>query len=150
MAGQAGFRRLVLRSDRRALIPRPETEGLVDLLLARVSSGSVADVGTGTGALALALASEGKFTTVLATDVSAAALAVAAENRAMTGIDIVLTRGDLCAPLRPGGFDAIVSNPPYLSAAEYAGLESGVRDWEPESALVGGIGGCGDHLPPAG
>jgi len=142
VAGQVGFRRLVLRSDQRALIPRPETEGLVDLLLARVSSGSVADVGTGTGALALALASEGRFTTVLATDVSAAALAIAAQNRAMSGIDIALIRGDLCAPLRPGGFDAIVSNPPYLSAAEYAGLESGVRDWEPESALVGGIGGA--------
>ncbi len=55
---------------------------------------------------------------------------------------MALVRGDLCAPLRPGAFDALVSNPPYLSAAEYAGLESGVRDWEPESALVGGAGGA--------
>jgi release factor glutamine methyltransferase len=141
VAGRAGFRRLVLRSDRRALIPRPETEGLVDLLLARVRGGTVADVGTGTGALALALASEGRFTAVVATDLSAAALALAQENIAETGLPVGLVRCDLCAALRPGAFDALVSNPPYLSLAEYAALDSGVRDWEPEGALVGGLGG---------
>jgi release factor glutamine methyltransferase len=142
VAGRAGFRRLVLRSDRRALIPRPETEGLVDLLLARVRGGTVADVGTGTGALALALASEGRFTAVVATDLSAAALALAGENVADSGLPVRLVRSDLCAALRPGVFDALVSNPPYLSLAEYAALDSGVRGWEPEGALVGGPGGA--------
>jgi release factor glutamine methyltransferase len=141
VAGRAGFRRLVLRSDGRALIPRPETEGLVDLLLARVRGGMVADVGTGTGALALALASEGAFTTVVATDVSDAALALARENVAETGLRVGLVQSDLCAALRPGVFDALVSNPPYLSMAEYTALDQAVRVWEPEGALVGGTGG---------
>jgi release factor glutamine methyltransferase len=142
VAARAGFRRLVLRSDGRALIPRPETEGLVDLLLARVRGGMVADVGTGTGALALALASEGGFTQVVASDVSRAALALARENMMETGIRVRLLQGDLCAALRPGAFDALVSNPPYLSMAEYAALDPGVRGWEPEGALVGGQGGA--------
>jgi release factor glutamine methyltransferase len=141
VSGRIGFRHLVLRSDRRALIPRPETEGLVDLLLSRVRTGVVADVGTGTGALALALAGEGAFETVLGIDLSAGAIALAAENRAATGIRIALVQGDLCTALRPGAFDALVSNPPYLSAAEYSGLEPGVRDWEPGCALVGGWSG---------
>jgi release factor glutamine methyltransferase len=142
VATRAGFRRLVLRSDGRALIPRPETEGLVDLLLARLRGGIVADVGTGTGALALALACEGGFTQVVASDVSRAALALARENVVETGLRVRLLQGDLCAALRPGAFDALVSNPPYLSMAEYAALDPGVRGWEPESALVGGQGGA--------
>jgi release factor glutamine methyltransferase len=142
VAGRAGFRRLSLRSDRRALIPRPETEGLVDLLLARVHGGAVLDIGTGTGALALALASEGTFTTVTATDLSADALALARQNVKEAGVPVDLVRSDLCAALRPGAFDALASNPPYLSGAEYAALDSGVRDWEPEEALVGGLEGA--------
>src|SRR6476469_7745369 len=78
--GWAGFRHLMLRSDARALIPRPETEGLVDLVLSRIRTGRVADVGTGTGCLALSLATEGAFGAVLAVDRSAAALALAREN----------------------------------------------------------------------
>ncbi|HET7240688.1 MAG TPA: hypothetical protein VFI77_05995, partial [Gemmatimonadales bacterium] len=70
VVGRAGFRRLVLRSDRRALIPRPETEGLVDLLLGKVRSGRAADVGTGSGCLALSLATEGDFGKVIATDLA--------------------------------------------------------------------------------
>jgi release factor glutamine methyltransferase len=142
VAGRTGFRRMVLRSDRRALIPRPETEGLVDLLLARVRGGTVADVGTGSGALALALASEGGFTAVVATDLFADALALARENVAETGLPVRLVRSDLCAALGPAAFDALVSNPPYLSLAEYAALDPGVREWEPDGALVGGPGGA--------
>jgi release factor glutamine methyltransferase len=138
VVGRIGFRRLVLRSDRRALIPRPETEGLVDLLLARVRTGRVADIGTGTGCLALSLALEGSFDLVIASDLSAEALGLAEENRRDAAATVRLVRGDLCAPLADAALDALVSNPPYLSAAEYAGLDPSVRDWEPALALAGG------------
>ena len=141
VVGRVGFRRLVLRSDRRALIPRPETEGLVDHLLARVRTGRVADVGTGTGCLALSLALEGSFDLVLAGDLSVEALALAEENRRGANARVSLFRGDLVAPLAEGALDALVSNPPYLSAAEYAGLDPSVRDWEPQLALESGADG---------
>jgi release factor glutamine methyltransferase len=141
VTGTIGFRHLLLRSDRRALIPRPETEGLVDLLLARVRTGRVADVGTGTGALALSLAAEGSFSAVVGVDLSPEALSLARENRDRTGGRVALVRGDLCGPLGDGAFDALVSNPPYLSAGEYAALDPSVRDWEPELALRSGSDG---------
>jgi len=141
VAGRTGFRRLSLKSDRRGLIPRPETEGLVDLLLARVRTGRVADVGTGSGCLALCLAAEGSFSHIVGVDRSAEALALARENRGLVGVQVYLVQGDLCAPLRPGAFDALVSNPPYLSNAEYAALDGAVKNWEPREALVGGADG---------
>lgn len=141
-AGWVGFRTLRLRSDRRALIPRPETEGLVDLLLARVRTGKVADIGTGSGCLALSLAAEGGFAVVWAVDQSADALAQAAENRAMVAnVSVHLVRGDLCRPFRSNALDAIVSNPPYLTDQEYAGLDPSVKRWEPAAALVSGADG---------
>ena len=141
VSGWAGFRRLVLRSDRRALIPRPETEGLVDLLLGRVRTGRVADVGTGSGCLALSLATEGGFDQVMGIDLEAEPLALARENRELTGAPVALMQGDLCAPLRDGCLDALVSNPPYLTTAEYSGLDPAVRDWEPAVALESGADG---------
>jgi release factor glutamine methyltransferase len=141
VAGRIGFRRLILRADRRALIPRPETEGLVDLLLARVRGGRVADVGTGGGALALSLAQEGGFERVLGVDLSAEALALAQENRRTLGFGIDLARGDLCAPIAAEALDALVSNPPYLTDREYATLDPSVRAWEPRAALAGGPDG---------
>lgn len=141
VTGWSGFRRLSLHSDRRALIPRPETEGLVDLVLERVRTGRVADLGTGTGCLALSLALEGSFDQVVGVDCSAAALELAGLNRKQVGADVSLVQGDLCAPLKKGTFDALVSNPPYLTAAEYAGLDGSVRDWEPAMALVSGEDG---------
>jgi len=101
----------------------------------------VADIGTGTGCLALSLAAEGEFAEVIGVELSADALALAGENRALTGLPVALVRGDLCAPLRSGGLDALVSNPPYLTAGEYAVLDPSVRDWEPRSALDGGADG---------
>ena len=141
--GRAGFRHLDLVSDHRALIPRPETEGLVDLLLGVVRTGRLADIGTGSGCLALSLATEGGFSEVVATDISSAALSLARENRDRTGAPVLLVQGDLCGPLRVGAFDALVSNPPYLTMDEYAALDPSVRAWEPREALVGGADGLG-------
>jgi release factor glutamine methyltransferase len=143
VTGWTGFRHLTLRTDRRALIPRPETEGLVDLVLARVPGGRVADVGTGTGCIGLSLASEGPYE-VIGVDVSPEALALAAENRRMTAIaELALVRGDLCTPLRDDALDALVANLPYLTSEEYAELDPSVKRWEPALALDGGPDGLG-------
>jgi release factor glutamine methyltransferase len=143
VTGTTGFRHLSLRSDQRALIPRPETEGLVELLLERLRTGVVADVGTGSGCLALSLALEGSFSYVVGIDRSRDAIALARENssslRTGTRVDLVL--GDLCRPLRRAAFDALISNPPYLTAEEHAALDPSVREWEPALALVGGLDG---------
>lgn len=141
VTGIAGFRRLTLGSDRRALIPRPETEGLVELVLARVSHGRIADIGTGSGCIALSLADEGEFDLVVGVDRSPEALALARENRDQLGLLVEFVEGDLCEPLRGELWDALVSNPPYLTSGEYQGLDRSVRDWEPEGALSDGPDG---------
>jgi release factor glutamine methyltransferase len=141
IVGRHGFRSLNFRTDRRALIPRPETEGLVDLLLGRVRSGRVADIGTGTGCIALSLAAEGDFEQVTAVDSSAEAMALAKENRDALGLRVSLVQADLCAPLRPGSMDAMISNPPYLTEGEYLALDASVKSWEPAAALVSGPDG---------
>jgi release factor glutamine methyltransferase len=141
VTGIAGFRRLTLGSDRRALIPRPETEGLVELVLARVSHGRIADIGTGSGCIALSLADEGEFDLVVGVDRSPKALALARENRDQLRLPVEFVEGDLCEPLRGELWDALVSNPPYLTSGEYQGLDRSVRDWEPEGALSDGPGG---------
>jgi release factor glutamine methyltransferase len=142
--GRVSFRTLTLRLDRRALIPRPETEGLVEHALALVAPGGVAaDVGTGSGCLALALAEEGRFERVVAVDNSAAAVALARENVGLIQprVPVDVVRGDLVEPLRGRRWRLIVSNPPYLSAGEYASLDPSVRDYEPFDALVSGPDG---------
>jgi release factor glutamine methyltransferase len=141
VTGRIGFRHLSLTSDARALIPRPETEGLVELLLQRVRTGRVADIGTGSGCIALSLATEGAYDEVTAVDLSAEALAVARHNRDLAGVRVALVQADLCAPLRQDSFDALISNPPYLTAEEYSSLDVSVRDWEPALALVSGEDG---------
>jgi release factor glutamine methyltransferase len=141
VSGLAGFRKLVLRSDARALIPRPETEGLVDLVLSRCATGLAADVCTGSGCVALALADEGRFDRVLGADVSPGAIALARENGARTGLCVEWRIGDLCAPLAGERVDVLVANPPYLTDTEYAELDPAVRDWEPGLALASGVDG---------
>jgi len=141
VTGWTGFRRLKLRIDRRALIPRPETEGLVELVLQRAAGGRVADVGTGSGCIALSLATEGCYDAVVGVDRSAAALAVAELNRKLTGGAVELLQGDLTAALASGSLDALVSNPPYLTAREHEELEAAVSQWEPREALVSGEDG---------
>lgn len=141
VVGWTGFRRLEVATDRRALIPRPETEGVVDLLLRRQATGVVADIGTGSGCLALALADEGEFATVHAVDSSAEALALAASNAEALRLPIHFHHGDLVAPLAGLGIDAVVSNPPYLTDSEYVALDPSVKAWEPAGALASGIDG---------
>ena len=149
VVGRAGFRTLSLAVDRRVLIPRPETEGLVDHVLAWARDhnrcGAVADIGTGSGCIALALAVEGRFERVVATDVSDDALAVARENLALIGpaVPFELRQGALFEPLADESFDAMVSNPPYVSESEFAELEDSVRLFEPRSALVSDGDGMG-------
>ena len=138
VTGVTGFRQLTLRSDRRALIPRPETEGVVEWALKLQPAGTAVDIGTGTGCLALALAEEGDYDFILGVERSAEALGLAEENRRATGLGIDLVRADLVEALAARSFDLIVSNPPYLTQAEYQRLEPAVRAWEPEAALVGG------------
>ena len=138
--GDWGFRRLVLATDRRALVPRPETEVVVERCLARlqgIESPRVLDVGTGSGAIALAIADEHPGARVTAIDVSADALALARENAERTGLSVTLVEHDLAAGLPGGPYDLVVSNPPYVLPEEIDTLEAEVRDWEPRRALVG-------------
>ena len=141
VTGLAGFRRLELRVDRRVLIPRPETEGIVDRALRLCAAGIAVDVGTGSGCLALSLRQEGGYRRVVATDRSADALAVAADNRRRLALDVDLVRADLLGALANRSADLIVSNPPYVSADEYDALEPGVKRFEPRLALESGADG---------
>jgi release factor glutamine methyltransferase len=141
VVGVTGFRRLVLATDRRALIPRPESEGIVDLALRLAPSGRALDLGTGTGCLALALADEGAWGDVTAVDASEAALSLARENGERCGLEVRWLLGDWTAPVRGERFDVIVSNPPYIATDELAGLDRSVADWEPMLALDGGPDG---------
>lgn len=138
--GEWGFRRLTLSVDRRALIPRPETEILVArclVLLHGLEAPAVLDVGVGSGAIALALADEHPGARVVGLDVSEDALALARENAARTGIDLELIHADLHSGLPAGPWHLVVSNPPYVGRGERDGLPPEVRDHDPEGALFG-------------
>ena len=137
--GRRGFRRIELRVDRRVLIPRPETEMLVDLAL-EVEPASVLDVGTGSGAIALAVADELPGARVLGTDLYPEALDVARANAVALGLEdrVELQAGSLP---RDGSFDLLLANLPYVSAAEWLALEPELRDHEPRGALVPGPSG---------
>ncbi len=135
--GRKGFRRLELAVDPRVLIPRPETEHVVEAALGLPAGARVVDVGTGSGAIALALADERPDLEVLATESSAGALAVARANAARLGLAVELLEGDLLEPVS-GPVDAVVSNPPYVRAGERLAPELG---YEPAEALYGGEDG---------
>jgi release factor glutamine methyltransferase len=138
--GEWGFRRLTLRVDGRALIPRPETEVVVERCLALIAGREaprVLDVGTGSGAIALAIADEHPGARVIAVDVSDDALSLARENVHRTGLSVELLRADLFDGLPGEGWDLVVSNPPYVRHEELPSLPAGVAEWEPGVALVG-------------
>jgi release factor glutamine methyltransferase len=139
--GQWGFRRLTLKVDARALVPRPETEIVVErclALLTNVREPEVLDVGTGSGAIALALADERPDARVTAVDASPDALTLARENVEASGLAdrVRLLQHDLTRGLGTAQYDLVVSNPPYVEPDEIETLEPEVRDWEPRAALV--------------
>ena len=137
------FYGIPLRVTPDVLIPRPETERMVEVALERMPSSASAhalDLGTGSGAIALALAHERAGLRITATDVSEAALAVARENARRQGAGIEFARSDWFADLRPGRFDLIASNPPYVKAGDEH-LELGDVRFEPRVALIGGDSG---------
>lgn len=170
VCGICGFRTLELKIDRRALIPRPETEGLVELVLTWSRErwgesspwGTALDLGTGSGCIALSLAVEGRFRRVVATDASPEALALARENlllaRPQTPVE--LREGSWFGPVQGERFDVIVCNPPYVASPELATVEPGVKEFEPGIALDGGSDGMSaiehilrqghDHIAPGG
>ena len=136
--GEWGFRRLTLRVDPRVLIPRPETEVLVERcleLIADLAEPRVLDVGVGSGAIALAIADEHPGARVVATERSSDALAVASENAARTGLPVELVEGELFAGLA-GPFELVVSNPPYVAPEDVDALPPEVGEHEPRAALV--------------
>jgi release factor glutamine methyltransferase len=144
ITGRRGFWSLDLEVTPATLIPRAETELLVELALARLPQGgpyAVADLGTGSGAVALALAQERPHARVVATDCSAEALAVARRNAQRLGIhNVSFAHGDWLAPLADRRFDLVVSNPPYIEAAD-AHLAQGDLRFEPMTALASGKDG---------
>jgi release factor glutamine methyltransferase len=169
--GEWGFRHLMLAVDRRALIPRPETESVVERcldLLRGQDEPRVLDVGTGSGAIGLAIADEHPGARVVAVDRAEDALALARVNLERAGIDgrveleragidgrVELVHGNLLAGVE-GPFDLVVSNPPYVLPDEFESLQPEIRLYEPRDALVGeGVGeeiarGARDVLRPGG
>ena len=168
IVGRAGFRNLELEVDQGVLIPRPETEILVDEVLQWVSENKLKkpvalDIGTGSGAIALSLIHEGPFSRVVATDTSRAALEVATRNSLMSGFSdrVDFRLGKFYEPLTVGEvFEVIVSNPPYVADGEAQDLEPEIREWEPGAALYAGpdgldalrriATGAGPYLKPGG
>ena len=141
--GVANFYGLDFVVDKRVLVPRPETELLVDYVVKNSAAAtSIVDIGTGSGAIAVSLAKKLSATNVVAVDASADALEVARTNAATHGVQVGFFHGDLLAPLpAETRFDWIVSNPPYIASGEIASLAREIRDHEPRAALDGGADG---------
>lgn len=162
ITGRKGFWSLDLAVGPDVLIPRPETELLVEHALARTPTDAtldLLDIGTGSGAIALALAHERPSARIVATDVSATALACARANARALGLDVQLLHGDLFTPVSDRRFHLIVSNPPYV-APDDPDLAPDVRQYEPATALYAAddglailqrlIAAAPDHLHPRG
>ena len=138
--GRKGFRHIELAVDRRVLIPRPETELLVELAL-EIAPQRVLDMGTGSGAIALAVADEMLGCEAIATDTSAGALAVARANAERLGLADRVEFVEAMLPPDIGSLDLVVANLPYVAESEWGGLEPEVTKWEPREALLAGPDG---------
>lgn len=151
--GRAQFRHLDLEVDERVLIPRPETEVLVDEIISRFRRmeppgtdwGIAVDIGTGSGAIALSLAAEGEFSRVIGTDTSLDAIDVARKNAGRTAsllkCPVEFRVGSMLGPLDGLKASLLAANPPYIAFDEAASLPRSVRDWEPPTALFAGSEG---------
>jgi release factor glutamine methyltransferase len=136
ITGKAHFYGLVLYVDKNVLIPRPETEGLVEWLCKREKGAlRILDIGTGSGAIALAIKNLKPGSAITATDISPAALSVAQANAKRLGLEVVFAEADLF-PQTLSRFDVIVSNPPYISLSDFARLGDEIRLFEPQTALL--------------
>jgi release factor glutamine methyltransferase len=141
ITGRQEFYGREFRVNADVLIPRPETEHLVDACKARIRSGdTILDVGCGSGAIAVTLALE-SGARMIATDISIAALNVAAANARALGATVALVACDLGGSIAGGSIDVLVSNPPYVPIADRSGLQREVRDYEPHVALFAGLSG---------
>jgi release factor glutamine methyltransferase len=141
ITGECEFYGLPFRVNKNVLIPRPETEHLVEKVLELVPSFKlprIVDVGTGSGAIAVALAHSLPTAELTATDLSSAALSVARGNAELNGVRVRLLEGDLLAPVVGEQFEFIVSNPPYVASGDRETLGVEVREYEPEMALFAG------------
>jgi release factor glutamine methyltransferase len=138
ITGRKGFRRIELAVDPRALIPRPETELLVDVAL-ELAPATLLDVGTGSGAVALAVADELPRAAVTATDTAAGALDLARHNAERLGLADRVTF--VAGTLPSGEFDLLLANLPYIRTGEWEGLEPEIREFEPREALLAGENG---------
>lgn len=145
LVGEREFWSLPLKVNDSTLIPRPDTEVLVECAIALLdlNTASVLDLGTGTGAIALALASESDNWSVTGVDQSSDAIKLAKENAANLGLDVRFLQSDWFSAVPPQGFDMILSNPPYISESD-PHLKQGDVVYEPTSALVSGIDGLDD------
>lgn len=145
LEGTVEFGPIVIATDPRALIPRPETEGLWEIAAAAIPAGAVVvDLCTGSGNVALACKFARPDARVVATDTSSDAISLAVENAARLGLDVEFLVGDLFGPLPgslAGSVDVVVANPPYVSTAEFEQLPAEIRNHEPFAALVGGSTG---------
>ena len=151
IVGKKEFWSLPFEVNKHVLVPRPETEILVEEVLklcAGMKAGNlrILEIGTGCGAISVSLAHELKNAQIIATDISQEAIKVASRNAQINDVanQISFLSGNLFEPVS-GKFDIIVSNPPYISKKEYDCLPSGVRDFEPESALLSGADGTAFH-----
>lgn len=152
--GSVQFYNCTIKVDKRALIPRPETELLVDHIVKTIGKeahGELWDICTGSGCIGIALKKAIPGLTVTLSDISADALALAQENARLNNVEVQTVQGDLLEPLKDQKADYIVCNPPYISEEDYSRLDAHVRDYEPKLALVPGKTGleCYNRLLPS-